>query len=177
MALHFRCYNCWESLKYENGNNDYVKCPSCKSELYVGDLEEMFEKSASLENPPEHNKLLEKLLNQLEQNKKIIAGNTEIIAGPDIRHRPDAIFYNSVDSEQIHPIIFEVETFESMETKHSISQCAIFSLTANKTEGEFYLVVPAVFEDEEEKKYSGQEIAKDIMEENSIENVEIITIE
>lgn len=46
---YFRCHNCWAPLEYSNGE-DYVSCPDCDADLYMGNLTEGFSKTAK-ENP------------------------------------------------------------------------------------------------------------------------------
>lgn len=153
------------------GNGDYIECPGCTTALYTGELEEELVEAA-VANPSLHQSLLRQLISGLKRNREIEKGKTEVIAGEDTRHRPDAIFYYRDDHNQNKPIIFEVETCESISNINTLSQLVVFSLTSKYTKGDFYLVIPRNC-----NGMSAEELAQKIIDDNGIDSeyVEIIT--
>lgn len=175
--LYFRCYKCWAPLEFEKEKGtDYTECPECGTKLYVG--KESFRKLAeavgALINPETHQQILDSLLNDIRKQDNIVEGHVETIAGDELRHEPDAIFYHIDDVDQEFPLIFEVETCKGIDKPHSISQCKLFGQTAVNTEGEFYFVVPEKCLING-KKVSGKTIAKKVLANNDIEYDDIIT--
>jgi len=169
--LKFRCYNCWRKIEDES-NENYIECPDCSVELYTGELaEELVE--ASVANPSLHQALVDRLIIRLTQNKELVKGGNDVIAGKDTRHRPDAIYYYKSDFPQNNPIIFEVETCNSINDVNTVSQCTLFSETAKNTEGDFYIVVPKIC-----IKGSGVDLVKNMFDEYGFESdsIEILTL-
>lgn len=175
--LYFRCYNCWSALKFEQKEGiNFIKCLVCGVVLYVG--KESFGKVAEEKtfiNSEAHQEILEVLLDNLRALNDIVEGNVETIAGSDSRHEPDAIFYAIDDKKQKYPFIYEVETCERINRPHSISQCKLFGQTALNTGGNFYFVVPKTCEGEEGEEFDGEEIAKEVVDNNNIRYDGIIT--
>ena len=175
--LYFRCYNCWTSLKFEQERGiDYIECPDCGTTLYVGkdSSRKLAERALANKNPEEHQEILDTLLKDLEERDNIVKGDVEIIAGPETIHKPDAIFYYIDDEEELLPLIYEVETCGSLGDKHTISQCRLFGHTAEKTQGNFYFVLPKICITNG-KKVSGWVLAREMLRENDISYDGILT--
>lgn len=166
--LQFRCYRCWEPVEFRaRPHTRHISCPNCGTKLYVG-LEPSERLAEIHENPELHRSLQHRLLRDLGARQDLILGVREIIAGPESRHRPDAIFYHKSDADEESPFIFEVETCESIDSSHTISQCRLFSEAATKTHGRFYLVVPELC-DEEMEEVAGEDVARQMLNRNKID--------
>jgi len=160
---YFRCYNCWTLFKSDS-KDDYDECPKCGKLLFVGSVEEMIE--ATITNPREkqkYEKILKKLKKELSNNKDIYEDSLETIAGMSSRHKPDAIYYYLSDKNKKFPLIYEVETCDSIFNNNTINQCRLFSQTAKNTSGEFFIVVPKICNGKR-----GFDLAYEMLEENVI---------
>ena len=78
------------------GNKQHILCPLCKVRLYTGKQTEN-KTEVTLLNPSSHWTLMFKLTAKLALGNNFNKGLTEIIAGENSRHRPDAIFYYDMD--------------------------------------------------------------------------------
>jgi len=167
--INFRCYSCWGLLGYR-GSRECIICSKCNVELFVGSLKQEITEGIPLE-PSEHKILLQKLHGELSKDKRIYRGKVDVIAGEKIRHRPDAIYYRCGKMFENQPIIYEVETCNSVSTKNAMSRCRLFSETAYNLFGKFYFVVP-----KDCGAKTGKELAEKMLKKNKTDLVEIMSL-
>jgi non-homologous end joining protein Ku len=138
--------------------------------LFVGSLKQEIIEGNPLE-PSEHKILLRKLHGELSKDKRIYKGKVDLIAGEKIRYRPAAIYYRCGKMFENQPIIYEVETCNSVSTEDAMSRCRLFSETANNLFSKFYFVVP-----KDCGAKTGKELAEKMLKKNKTDLVEIMSL-
>lgn len=167
--INFRCYSCWGLLGYR-GSREFLICSKCDVELFAGALKQEIIEGIPLE-PSEYKILLQKLHDGLSKDRKVYRGKVDVIAGEKIRHRPDAIYYRCGKMFENQPIIYEVETCNSVSTKNAMSRCRLFFEVAYNLFGKFYLVVP-----KDCGAKTGTELAEKMLKKNKTDLVEIMSL-
>jgi len=164
-----RCFHCWKLLD-NPGQSDYIQCPECETRLFTGNtvIELLKGKAVAMAEYPV---LLGGMLKMMVQYDELYKGNTELIAGTDARHYPDAIYYHRGDMLMRQPVLCEIEVCRTLGDPNTLSKCRLFAQTAKNLNSTFYLIVPAACEGKEPV-----ETAEDFLKKHMIEPVKIIAL-
>jgi DNA-directed RNA polymerase subunit RPC12/RpoP len=164
-----RCFHCWKLLD-NPGQDNYIGCPECETRLFTGSTAKEVLKGNAV-TTAEYPVLLGRMLKIMTQHDELYKGNTELIAGTDARHYPDAIYYHRGDILMQQPVLCEIEVCQTLGEPSTVSKCRLFAQTVMNLSSTFYLIVPAACEG---KKPA--EIAEDLLKKHMIEPVKIIAL-